>query len=226
MSDVRDIAFSLGSACGSGSGKVSHVLRAIGLTEAEARSSIRLGWGRYTSEAGLARRADRDQGGRAIAGGQLMRVTFIHADGKGRTEAEARTGQQPARRRAGAYGMPLEGTCEGQMACSTCHVIVAEDFDRLPRASEMEEDMLDLAAGAPHQSACVPDIAERGDGRADRPHPGRKPQYAGAALSGSGKTSRRPSEGGGAVGLRSDAGKGGGGPRLRGGDDRRQGHSP
>ena len=44
--------------------------------------------------------------------------------------------------------MPLEGTCEGQMACSTCHVIVAqEDFDRLPLASEMEEDMLDLAAG-------------------------------------------------------------------------------
>lgn len=45
--------------------------------------------------------------------------------------------------------MPLEGTCEGQMACSTCHVILAgEWFDRLPPASEDEEDMLDLAAGA------------------------------------------------------------------------------
>jgi ferredoxin len=33
------------------------------------------------------------------------------------------------------------------MACSTCHVIVAaEDFSRLPRASEEEEDLLDLAA--------------------------------------------------------------------------------
>jgi cysteine desulfurase len=50
MSDARHVAFSLGSACGSGSGKVSHVLRARGLSEAEARSSIRLGWGRYTSE--------------------------------------------------------------------------------------------------------------------------------------------------------------------------------
>ena len=50
LSDARDVAFSLGSACGSGSGKVSHVLRAIGLNEAEARSSIRLGWGRYTTE--------------------------------------------------------------------------------------------------------------------------------------------------------------------------------
>ena len=50
MSDARDVAFSLGSACGSGSGKVSHVLRAMGMSEADARASIRLGWGRYTSE--------------------------------------------------------------------------------------------------------------------------------------------------------------------------------
>lgn len=50
MSDARNIAFSLGSACGSGSGKVSHVLRAMAMSESEARSSIRLGWGRYTSE--------------------------------------------------------------------------------------------------------------------------------------------------------------------------------
>ena len=54
---------------------------------------------------------------------------------------------------AQADGQPLEGTCEGQMACSTCHVIVdATDFDRLPRASEDEEDMLDLAAGATRTS--------------------------------------------------------------------------
>ncbi len=46
-----------------------------------------------------------------------------------------------------AAGMPLEGTCEGQMACSTCHVIVAPDwFGKLKDASEEEEDMLDLAA--------------------------------------------------------------------------------
>lgn len=45
-------------------------------------------------------------------------------------------------------GLPLEGTCEGQMACSTCHVIVAAEwFDRLVPASNDEEDMLDLAAG-------------------------------------------------------------------------------
>ena len=48
---------------------------------------------------------------------------------------------------AQAAGMPLEGTCEGQMACSTCHVIVARDwFGELSATSEEEEDMLDLAA--------------------------------------------------------------------------------
>lgn len=53
LSDARQLAFSLGSACGSGSGRTSHVLRAMGLNEADARSSIRLGWGHYTSEADL-----------------------------------------------------------------------------------------------------------------------------------------------------------------------------
>ena len=35
----------------SGSGRPSHVLRAIGLTNAEAKNSIRLGFGRYTTRA-------------------------------------------------------------------------------------------------------------------------------------------------------------------------------
>jgi cysteine desulfurase len=48
MSDLRDLAFSAGSACASGSGRPSHVLRAIGLTDARAKSSIRIGFGRYT----------------------------------------------------------------------------------------------------------------------------------------------------------------------------------
>ncbi len=59
MSDCRDIAFSAGSACASGSGRSSHVLRAIGLTEAQARSSIRLGFGRYTTEDELMIAIDR-----------------------------------------------------------------------------------------------------------------------------------------------------------------------
>jgi cysteine desulfurase len=50
LADLRDIAMSLGSACASGSGRPSHVLRAIGLDYREARSSIRLGIGRYTTQ--------------------------------------------------------------------------------------------------------------------------------------------------------------------------------
>lgn len=63
--------------------------------------------------------------------------------------------------------MPLEGTCEGQMACSTCHVIVAPEwFPKLPCASEDEEDMLDLAAGACRTSrlSCQIDLTEQLDG--------------------------------------------------------------
>jgi cysteine desulfurase len=53
ISEVREVAFSLGSACASGSGRPSHVLAALGLSDSEARSSIRLGFGRYTSEEDL-----------------------------------------------------------------------------------------------------------------------------------------------------------------------------
>jgi cysteine desulfurase len=49
MSDVRDVMFSAGSACASGSGRTSHVLEAIGLPKKLAKASIRLGFGRYTT---------------------------------------------------------------------------------------------------------------------------------------------------------------------------------
>lgn len=49
--------------------------------------------------------------------------------------------------------VPLEGACEGSLACSTCHVVVDEAFyDMLPQATEDEEDMLDLAFGLTHTS--------------------------------------------------------------------------
>ena len=50
ISELREVAFSAGSACASGSGRSSHVLAALGLTDREARASIRLGFGRYTGE--------------------------------------------------------------------------------------------------------------------------------------------------------------------------------
>lgn len=94
-------------------------------------------------------------------------IRFTTPDGRV-TTAEAREGDNLLRV-AQAAGMPLEGTCEGQMACSTCHVIVAPEwFDRLPPASEDEEDMLDLAAGACRTSrlSCQIEVAEGMDGLA------------------------------------------------------------
>lgn len=49
MSECRDVMFSAGSACASGSGRTSHVLEAIGLPKKLAKTSIRLGFGRYTT---------------------------------------------------------------------------------------------------------------------------------------------------------------------------------
>ena len=76
----------------------------------------------------------------------MPRMTFIGPDGE-RTEVEAPVGLsvlEIARRN----GIDIEGACEGSLACSTCHVIVdAEDYGRLPEASEDEEEMLDLAYG-------------------------------------------------------------------------------
>lgn len=92
-------------------------------------------------------------------------LTFIDPRGKA-VETMAESGDNLLR--AGqAAGLPLEGTCEGQMACSTCHVIVAPEwFDRLPPASEEEEDMLDFAAGARRTSrlSCQIELTAEMDG--------------------------------------------------------------
>jgi ferredoxin len=81
----------------------------------------------------------------------MVRVTFVTAEGE-RVGAEAAEGSVLLDVAQGA-GMPLEGTCEGQMACSTCHVVVdSEWFGNVPEASPDEEDMLDLAAGVTRTS--------------------------------------------------------------------------
>ena len=75
-----------------------------------------------------------------------VKVRFVSADGRAVREVAAPEGERLLEV-AQADGQPLEGTCEGQMACSTCHVIVdSADFAKLPPASEEEEDLLDLAA--------------------------------------------------------------------------------
>ena len=79
-------------------------------------------------------------------------VRFLKSDGTLDKEVDAAPGQRLLDV-AWAAREPLEGACEGVMACSTCHVIVdAQDFERLPAATEEEEDLLDLAANATRTS--------------------------------------------------------------------------
>ncbi len=76
----------------------------------------------------------------------MTRVRFHKADGTLDKEVDAAPDQRLLDV-AWEARQPLEGACEGVMACSTCHVIVDEaDFEKLPPASEEEEDLLDIAA--------------------------------------------------------------------------------
>ena len=74
----------------------------------------------------------------------MPKIGFIERNGT-RREVEAPVGMsvmEVARR----HDIDIEGACEGSLACSTCHVIVAPEwYGRLREASEEEEDMLDLA---------------------------------------------------------------------------------
>lgn len=95
----------------------------------------------------------------------VVRVNFITSLGD-RIVAEAAPGASLLEVAQGA-GMPLEGTCEGQMACSTCHVVILPEwFALLPKASNDEEDMLDLAAGVVRTSrlSCQIELTEALDG--------------------------------------------------------------
>lgn len=81
----------------------------------------------------------------------MIALTFITPDGASVT-AEGVPGETLLRAGQRA-GQPLEGTCGGQMACATCHVLIDPAFlDRLPPPSAEEEDMLDLVPDATRAS--------------------------------------------------------------------------
>ena len=76
----------------------------------------------------------------------MAKLIFIERDGT-RREVDAPDGLS-VMEVAHLHGIALEGSCEGSLACATCHVIVdAAWFDKLNPASENEEDMLDMAFG-------------------------------------------------------------------------------
>jgi 2Fe-2S ferredoxin len=76
----------------------------------------------------------------------MPKVVFIEKDGN-RKEVDAPIGLSLLEV-AHRNDIDIEGACDGSLAGSTCHVIVASDwFQKLDGASEDEEDMLDLAFG-------------------------------------------------------------------------------
>ena len=95
----------------------------------------------------------------------IVTVTFVNHDGE----------EIPASGEAGCtllelaqtVGIDIEGACEGNMACSTCHLVVEDRFfDLLPTASEDEEEMLDLASGLKRTSrlGCQVEVTAEQDG--------------------------------------------------------------
>ncbi len=96
----------------------------------------------------------------------MPKMTFVSADGTQRTEVAAPVGDtvlQIAHRNK----IDLEGACEASLACSTCHVVIDEScYNKLPEASEDEDDMLDLAFGLTHTSrlGCQIVMSEELDG--------------------------------------------------------------
>jgi ferredoxin len=60
------------------------------------------------------------------------------------------------------------GACGGSCACSTCHVIIESDemYDKIPEASDDENDMLDLAFGLTETSrlGCQVEMSKELDG--------------------------------------------------------------
>jgi ferredoxin, 2Fe-2S len=81
----------------------------------------------------------------------MPNMTFIYADGTEKT-VDAPLGVSVLEV-AHKNHIPLEGACEGSLACSTCHVVIDDAYyEKLKPASDDEEDMLDLAFGLTHTS--------------------------------------------------------------------------
>ena len=78
----------------------------------------------------------------------FAQVTFTFVDGAGENKTVTATEGQSLLDVAHEHDVELEGACGGELACSTCHVVLeTRIFEHLPAMSEEEEDMLDLAWG-------------------------------------------------------------------------------
>ena len=75
----------------------------------------------------------------------MIKITYVDSDGEVRTvEAEEGSTVMETALKNDVPG--IEAECGGACACATCHVYVDEAWlDKMPKAEQMEEDMLDFA---------------------------------------------------------------------------------
>ncbi|CCU79084.1 unnamed protein product [Blumeria hordei] len=97
---------------------------------------------------------------------ESIHVTFIDKEGNEQRIA-ARKGENLLSI-AQSNDVEMEGACEGSCSCSTCHVIVEDEefFDKIPEATDEENDMLDLAFGLTETSrlGCQIELTKELDG--------------------------------------------------------------
>jgi ferredoxin len=78
---------------------------------------------------------------------EKIKFKFVYLIDKKEIEVEAKEGEHILEI-AHNHDIDLEGACDASLACSTCHVILENDiYDKLPKAKDEEEDLLDLAYG-------------------------------------------------------------------------------
>ncbi|MDN7134962.1 2Fe-2S iron-sulfur cluster-binding protein [Pseudidiomarina terrestris] len=96
----------------------------------------------------------------------MPKAIFIDKDG-GQYEADIPVGQSLMEGAVDNMIDGILGECGGVMSCATCHCYVAKEWeDKLPPASEREEDMLDMAIEPQDNSrlSCQIEMTEELDG--------------------------------------------------------------
>jgi ferredoxin len=84
----------------------------------------------------------------SAAASAAVTFSFVEGAGAGKVYTVRASEGENLLAVAQRHDVPMEGACEGSVACSTCHVILPQSiYDAIPQATEREDDMLDMAPG-------------------------------------------------------------------------------
>lgn len=80
----------------------------------------------------------------ATSADQIVNITYITKGGQ-KIPIKGKIGDNVLYL-AHRHNIDMEGACEASLACTTCHVYVNDNYlDKLPEATEKEDDLLDMA---------------------------------------------------------------------------------